>query len=156
MGTCNLPRGARPTKVTLNKDDLITNGVAISASDYTIIGKKQVSAGQVMGFGFAADGSRLIGTIYFTPKTSAPAAIAGYVRLVHADANLNRRHVVWEGRTDDLSNGQTDPRLRAGLQAAEPCVPEDGYLILEMKADSAATISKTDSTILVDAYRFYL
>lgn len=157
MGAACIPKGARAFRTTLVKGDLIdAASVALVTTDYVVLGKLQVEAKTIRGFGYSVDGSDELGNIYFAPKTAAAVAINGYVRLIHQDANGVRKFVVWEGRTENLSLGATDPRLRVKLPALSPCVGEDGYLVLEMKGDAADTVDKTQSTIYVDSFAVYL
>lgn len=142
-------------KHTLNAKSILNPSVAISADDFTVIGTLEVEARTQRGFGFASDGSDLLGTVYMKIMDNQATAvkIEGTVRLVHSDPHGAERVVVWEGRTEDLDQGLNDRRLRVKLEGAHPPVNEDGKLVIEMKADTAATMDRADCVALIDSYK---
>lgn len=140
---------------TLTQNDLITDAVAISASEFTKIGEYQIQDGEAIAIGEGpyTDQMSALGRFYFDPKTSAPAAINGVVRVEIQNANRRPMGTLLEYHTSQLRTSATDRRQQVPVALRLPAFGPKKRIAVWMKADSAATISKANTTLSLSITR---
>jgi len=137
-----------------NKSDFsLTANVTAQPSMWTTIGQVTVPAQQYVTFGIGsvAGGVDTREVCYIDLKDTTPANVDGKVRFVLADANLVKKIVVAEQRTERLRASQNDKTQGFLLGEFPIKAREDSKLLIEFYPDStsAVTISASDSTMLV-------
>jgi hypothetical protein len=147
----------------LTKDDfqLANNSTqSIVAGVWNTIGAFKVPAQQKFRFGYGkASEPDNQGYLYIDLKdTSAtPVQIEGMIRLVYADASLLKKSVIYEENTRVLRGSTTDKKLMKPLPETintlrpDGYAGEDDYLLIELKPESSATLSKANSTVFIPA-----
>ncbi len=144
------PAGTNAFPRTLRADDFNSVTIAVSATEFSRLGKFTVPAQQAAQFGQGSpqepDNQ---GYLSIQPTTDASVAITGLVRLSVTNAQETNTFVVMEERTDRLAVNSTDRRLLVPIPARTPIATEDSLLTISMKADTAATWSPTASTFVV-------
>lgn len=142
---------ARFMKV-LDKHDL--NGVAGADTNTTMTSKANwyrmgkgfvVPAQQTLHFGYgSAQEPDNQGYLYIQIQDDAPAAMAGKVRLVQANAQETVKYVVAEYNLASTHGSVTNKAMQIALpeQSQYPLVGEDSLLWLEVKSD--------DDTMVLD------
>lgn len=135
--------------------DLIGSAtVSLVAGAITRLGEYKVQAGELVTVGFASqDGqNNAVGRLFMELKdtTATPVVLNGKVRMsVYSPQNRNLV-ILGEWRTETLSHGKTDRSLMTPLPENNIWVSEDKRIVLEFISDTTATLSKTNSTILMD------
>ena len=148
--TNNIPQGLQSFPKELRADDFASAEVTISATDFTKLGTRTVSAQTIEAFGQGGPGDQTNqGFIRISPTDVAVAAIAGLVRLSVANSNETNTFLITENRTDRLNVNSTDRRLLVPLPLTFPAALEDSLLIISMNADTSTLWSPTASTFTV-------
>ena len=146
----SVPRGLAPFPNILNEDDLVTEGKTVSATDFTILGTKTVTAQQAIQVGQGGPNQPdNQGYIRVTAEDVASGAMAGKIRIDVSNSNATNNFTLMENRTDRLSVASTDRNLLVPLPAQFPIPTEDSLIKLLMKADTAANIGITDTVVIV-------
>lgn len=138
---------------TLTKNELtIEATVAVVTTKYVDIATYQVPPKQriFLGNGKINLGVDDRGTFLMNLNTSVPADIAGVARLLLRDANGISSNFIREDLSVDYESGvKVGKGGKTGNEGNVPFITEDEYLVVQFQADSAATISKADSTIYI-------
>lgn len=144
----------KPFRSALTKADLISGDIVCTQGQYNKLGEYVIPAGLHVGIGFGADGGQEAaqGRIYMLLQTAVPAAINGSVRLSIFSPQNRSLMIIDEFRTEALSTS-TDRTKQVPLPFSGVWVSEDKKIILEFIPDATATVSKANSTVIIDATR---
>lgn len=126
--------------------------VSVVANQIIKLGEYKVEAGEQLTIGFGDQGGQVNsnGRLYMSLQSDAAAQLHGLVRIsVYSPQNRPLR-ILGEYRTETLLSGANDVTHRVALPENEIWLSEDKKLVLEFIADTSATLSKTNSDILMD------
>lgn len=128
--------------------------VSVLAGQYVKLGELKVEAGELVAIGYGQESGQnnAQGRIYMDIKdTSAtPAPVKGKVRLQVYSPQNRPLVILGEWRTETLTSGANDRTKMIPLPEDVYFLSEDKKLVLEFIADANATVSKANSTILLD------
>jgi hypothetical protein len=136
----------------LTKNDLMSGDIVLTAGNFVKLGERKIEAGELLalGFGLETGQESAQGRVYMDLKTSASAVIAGTIRLQVYSPQNRPLVILGEWRTETISTGAGDRTKQIPLPESMYWVSEDKKIVLEFAADAAATVAKTQSTILID------
>ena len=136
---------------TLTKNDFtIATTVAVLSTKYVDIASQIVPPKQriFVGHGKINLGVDDRGTYKADINTTAPADIPGVTRILLRDANAINSVFLREDLSVDYETGvKVGKGGKTGNEQNLPFVTEDEVIIIQMMADSGATMTKADSTI---------
>lgn len=139
----------------LTKNELVsTTTVSLPAGQFTKVGERKVEAGELLAIGFGQQSGQesAQGRIFMDLKdtTATPVAVVGTVRL-QAYSPQNRPLVILgEWHTSTLSSGANDRTKQVPLPEDIYFLSEDKKLVLEVMPDTTVTLSKANTTIIMD------
>jgi hypothetical protein len=137
-----------------NKDIIKGASVACGAGVFTAIAEYTVKAQELIAMGYGKDAAQesAQGRIYMELCEAANTPVAGTVRI--AAYNSQRFHLITfdEFRTEALSTS-TDRTKQIPYPESGFDVSEDNIIMIEFMPDVAKTITKADSTVLIDITR---
>lgn len=137
------------------KNDLIdaatvvcTAGQYTNLGDYTVKPKEIVSVGYGETIGQAESEGRIYAIFCTAPATESK----GMVRILAMSPNdlPLGGGVIWQGRTEALNSSATDRTKQLPFSKINIGLTEDNKYVLQFNPDVTATITKADSTILMD------
>lgn len=136
-------------------NDLISAAtVSVIAGQYVKLGEKKVEAGELLAIGYGQESGQnnAQGRIFMDIKdtTATPVAVKGTVRLQVYSPQNRPLVILGEWRTETLSSGANDRTKMIPLPEDVYFLSEDKKLVLEFLADANQTVSKTNTTILLD------
>lgn len=136
--------------------DFMSGDVAVKGGSFYKLGEYVVKAGQLVtvGNGNIQTMSDAIGRIYarFADTTASPGAeIKGTMRLSIQSAQDQPIEIIREYRTELLNTNSSDRTKQLPLPMYSAFVSRDKKIVVEFKADSDATVSKANSSLLMDA-----
>lgn len=143
------------------KDQLLFDGdTPCNAGQYTKVGEYQIVAGELVKLGYLhGDQAGAEGRVHVELKSDLDAALSGTVRLVALspqDMPLTPA-ILFEARTEALNQSVTDRTKQIPFNDMGIALSEDKKYALMFKPDgAAATVSKTNSTVLMDITRVLL
>jgi hypothetical protein len=134
------------------KADLITADTVLVAGSFMKVGEYKVQAGELVTIGYGQESGQesAQGRIYMDLKTSASAVINGTVRLQVYSPQNRPLYILGEWRTETLSSGAGDRTKQVPLAEAMAWASEDKKIVFEFNSDTAVTLAKAQSTILMD------
>lgn len=140
---------------TFTKAELLPADVTVSAGVPIRLAECSVPLGKVYAWGRGADLGLedTEGRIYVDIRDTVNASVDGTLRLVAINQLGQEQEVYWEGRTEQCRLGTSVLSDRMILPGQEPVVPAGFSMALVFIADGNATISSTNSTILIDGRR---
>lgn len=123
---------------------------------YQEVGRYTVPQGQaiMVGRGIHTGQDSATGRVYLVLQTAVPAAISGDVRLDVHTATDTYLMTIWSDRTENLSLGDTDPRLRVVVATTGDAFSQNYALVLMCKPDATATPDQATSTVIMDIVRY--
>lgn len=130
-------------------DMTMADDVALTTTDFVDVMTYKVPPKQKIFFGNGKInlGVDDRGTFKMDLNTDVPGDIAGVSRLLLRDANGISSTFIREDISSDYESGvKVGKGGKTGNEPA-PFVTQDEYLVIQAKADSAATASKADSTL---------
>jgi hypothetical protein len=144
-----------PFRTTLNKGSLMSGDVVASATQYVELGRFTVQAGVALAVGFGAMEGQdsAAGRVYIDLKdtTAAPgAAVNGQLRIDIHNAQDRVQSTIWEARTESVRSSASDRTQQLPMPWINAVATEDVAFVFKFKSDTAVTVSKTNSTILMD------
>lgn len=134
------------------KADLIKNAsTTCVAGNPIVLGMYEVPAGELVsiGYGNLAGQESATGRIYIDLQ-SATGAVEGLVRISAFSPQNRPYEILREYRTETLRQNASDRTKQIPFPEHELYVSEDKKIVLEFIADSAVTVDKSKSTILMD------
>lgn len=138
------------------KDHLLSGDVAVVSGSYMKIGEFKVQAGEMYSLGYGQNESQegSPGRIYMDLKDNSTAPgvnVNGILRFsVHTPQGRPIRTLA-EFRTETLRTDVNNRTLQVPFPSAKfPYVSEDKKIVIEFLADADTTISKSNSTIVMD------
>ncbi len=148
---------------TFTKEEVITKGATINlvAGQYTPIGEYVVKADELVGIGRGAliALNEAIGRLYaaFYDNAGTPAAIVqGKFRIMllsSQDIPIGQKPVYLDVDLAALTTGASIPADRFVLPFDNTMLSEDKKIQFLIKVPSAVTLSKANSTVLMDITR---
>lgn len=149
------PRTAKQYPKTLTKDNLIaTDTLVLATGKWNRIGSYSVPPQQIIQLGqgdprFPANQGYIY--IYLKDNSATPVEVTGKVRLMISDANEVNYQVIFEEREEVLHGDISDKNKMKAFPLDPRQAKEDDKIILEVYPDSALTLNKANSTVLVPA-----
>lgn len=140
----------------LTANDLISAATVVcAAGQYTQLGKRVIQAGELLSLGFGDESGQNAaqGRIFIDLKdstTSPGVAVNGTVRLSAYTPQMRYLVNLGEWRTETLRAGTGDRTKQVPLNESMYQLSEDKILALEFLPDSAITLGKVNSSILID------
>jgi len=134
------------------KNELIDTATVVCVAGNPIkLGEYVVPAGELVAIGYGDhDGQESAnGRIYIDLK-STTAEVDGLVRLSAFSPQDRPFEILREYRTETLRQGTGDRTKQIPFPVHDLNISEDKKIVLEFIADSGVTVSKADSTILMD------
>jgi hypothetical protein len=144
---------------TFTKAELISAAtVGVVAGAAAVLGKYAVQAGEAikLGFGNLSGQENAIGRLYmqFKDTTGTPVLLSGTVRLSIWSPQDRPIAIIGEWRTEQLDTVATDRTKQIPMPEDIYKITEDKKVVLEFISDTTATLSKANSTIVMDITRF--
>lgn len=139
----------------LTKDHLMNGDVNVVTGSYMKIGEFKVEAGEMHSIGFGTNSSQegAEGRAYIDLKDNAttPGEVNGILRIsVHSPQGRPIKTLA-EFRTETLRTDKSNRTLQIPLPSTRfPYVSEDKKIVIEFLSDATTTISKANSTVLLD------
>jgi hypothetical protein len=142
-------------RAAFTKDDLIdTSTVATITGQYVRLGTYVVTAGEIVAVGYGRESGQenAQGRIYgqFKDGQGTPALIPGTVRLSIYSAQDRPMEIMHEFRTETLDTSSTDRTKQIPFPVYNGFVSEDKKIVLEFKADTGATLTRANCTLILD------
>lgn len=140
----------------LTQNDLISAAtVAVTAGQYTILGKRTIQAGELLSIGFGDESGQnnAQGRVFMSIKDNAAspgADISGTLRLSVYTPQMRYLTNLGEWRTETVSTGTGDRTKMVPLPENIYQLSEDKILALEFNPDASGTVGKANSKILLD------
>lgn len=139
--------------------DLIdSDTVSTIVGQFVKLGEYQVQAGEEVALGYGPHTSQenAVGRTYmlFKDGEATPGEIKGLVRISAYSPQDRPLKVLAEFRTEQTSQGATDVTLRIPNPENVFNLREDQKIVLEFKADAAATLTKANCSVLVDVTKY--
>lgn len=147
-------------RATLSTGDLIAADVAVSATQFTEIGRRTIPAGigEALGYSSLEGQDSAAGRLFADVRdnTAAPGVVLnGVLRLDIHDPEDHVVRTLWEGRTEKLRATAADPGTHLPLPLIGDGIGESWSLVAKFRADAAgSTMGKTNTTLLVDITRY--
>lgn len=144
---------------TFTKTDLInTATVAVTAGASVVLGKYPVQAGEAikLGWGNLQGQENAQGRIFMKLMDDqvVPVELAGTVRISLWSPQDRPIAIVSEWRTEQLNTVATDRTKQIPFPEDIYRTTEDKKIVLEFISDTTATLSRANSTIVMDVARF--
>lgn len=137
---------------TLKSPAFFTSNVDVTAGEYSKVGQFIVPAQEQYRFGSgAAEYEANQGYLFINLKDDSDTSVEGTVRLQQRDAQERNILTVFEEATEVLRASKSDRTQKQALpeQRSYPKVGRDSSLVVALNADSAATISASNTEMLV-------
>lgn len=138
----------------LTRETLIQSAASVTPGRFQEIGSYKVPAGIAveLGYGVHLALNEAVGRIWMRLMNNAtPAAeIAGLVRLEIVDAQRRSLEIVFESRTEILSQGETNRSLQIPFPETGAIVTEDNIILLLLKPDTETGAVGLASSVLID------
>jgi hypothetical protein len=130
----------------------LTADVSCPAGIFTRIGKYEVQAGEIVTIGYGQNSGQesAEGRIYVDLEDATPALIPGTLRISIYSPQDRPLAIIGEYRSETLSTGEDDRTKQVPLPESGLYASEDKKIVLEFKADAAATLKAANTTILMD------
>ncbi|QHA00531.1 hypothetical protein [Dehalobacter restrictus] len=137
------------------ESDLIDGAtVSVLAGQFVKLGEYQVQAGELVAVGYGAESGQesAQGRIYALLKDgeAVPGIINGVVRVSIYSPQDRPIEILQEYRTETLNTSSTDRTKQVPLPLINAFVSEDKKIVLEMKADANATLTKANCDLIMD------
>jgi hypothetical protein len=141
----------------LTANELIDSAdVAVLSGQFVKLGERKVEAGELLtiGFGQQSGQNNAQGRLYaeIRDNSASPGVVlSGTIRLsVYSPQNRPLR-ILQELRSETVSGGTQDDRAsHVPFPESDVWLSEDKKLVLEFMADSAGTVGKTNSVLVMD------
>lgn len=136
-----------------NKENLIKNASTICIPGNPImLGEYVVPAGEMVKIGYGQlDGQENAqGRIFIDMRNTADGLLDGFVRITAYSAQNRALEILQEYRTETLRQNETDRTKQIPFSEHQAWVPEDKKIVLEFIADSAVTVDKVKTKVLMD------
>jgi hypothetical protein len=131
--------------------------VALVRGEFIRVGEYNVQAGELIsiGYGMLNGQESATGRIFLDLKdsTEVPVQIDGTIRFVIVSPQDRPLEILAEYRSETLRTGTGDRTKQVPFAESDVWISEDKKLVMEVKADETATLSKANSTILFDVTR---
>lgn len=141
----------------LTKTDFGVVDTAVVTTAWTRLGSYTVQAGEAIELGWGSNGTQsdAVGRIYAKFQTSAPADVNGRFRILieTPDGRLVDDGYIFEAHTNALA-ASTDRTKQVPFPKTFKAATEDKKIVIEFKADAAATIEADNVTIYIDVTRY--
>jgi len=127
-----------------------THTASASSTVEQVIGEFQVPAGTTLGFGGTQAGLK---HVYFKPQTSTPAAIPALMSIYKASPDKQtQRILLGQWHTSQFNTSAAYDKTQIPDIGLEPLrtIRTDEWILITIKADSAASYSPADSDIRVE------
>jgi hypothetical protein len=126
--------------------------VACTAGQFTRIGEYKVLSGDLVALGYSDldDQCGAVGRIYIAMCIAGPADSDGTIRLSLMSSADRQLSIEFECRTEILKENLTDRTKQLPLEVSENWLSLDKRFELSFNPDVTATVTKADSTILID------
>lgn len=140
----------------LTVNDLVTNATTImTAGQYVKLGERKIEAGEQVSIGFGSQSGQesAQGRIFIDIRDSGVSPgvqLKGTVRLQVYSPQNRPLVILGEWRTETLSSGSGDRTKQVPLPEDIYSLTEDKKLVLEFCCDTAGTVGKTNTIILLD------
>jgi hypothetical protein len=151
MANMNKYRSAFTQADLMGASTVCAVGVPVKLGEYVVNAKEIIELGYGMG---GQDGA--LGRLYADIKKAGPTSVKGRLRLIIASPQDIPLAVVFEARTEETSFGATDPTQRMPFNAQELLtqVSEDNKIQFWFISDTADTVTKADSSIVMSISRY--
>lgn len=145
---------------SFTENEFLSSDVAVTTNAYHRIGSYQVRAGEriTLGHGQSNAFSDAIGRIFADIKDNAstPANLDGKLRFVVNSPQDQHKKTLVEFNTRKLRSDINDPTKQLPLAEFNTGVKEDSKLVIEFKPERDATVSATNTTMLIDMTLGYI
>jgi hypothetical protein len=136
------------------KEQLINADVAVLANQYNKIGEYKVEAGETITIGQGAGGyDSAIGRIFADLRDNAVTPgvkMTGKLRFSIWSPQDRPLWIIKEFHTSALDTSATDRTKQTPLNEGMDVLTEDKKLVIEFRPDVAGTLSKANTTIIMD------
>ena len=137
--------------------DFMASGSTVSctAGVYTILGKRQIQAGELLslGYGQGAGQDTADGRIFVDIRDNSASpgvVIKGKARLTAYTPQMRPLVILGEYRIETLNQNSTDRTKQLAYPESVYQLSEDKYLVLEFMPDATSTVGANNSSAVVD------
>jgi hypothetical protein len=139
----------------LTTTDFMSGTVACTAGLFTRLGSRVIQAGELLslGFGNQSDQAGAQGRIFVDVRdnTASPGAIVpGIVRLTVYTPQDRPLVILAEFRVETLNQNSSDRTKQLPFPESIYQISEDKKLVIEFKPDATATVSNTNTKMVID------
>ena len=139
----------------LTTTDFMTGTVACTAGLFTRLGARVIQAGELLslGFGNQSDQAGAQGRIFvdIRDNTANPGAVVpGIVRLTVYTPQDRPLVILAEFRVETLNQNSSDRTKQLPFPESIYQISEDKKLVIEFKPDATATVSNTNTKMVID------
>lgn len=134
-------------------DGVASASVALVAGQWTKLGELITPAGMYrsIGFGTSSAQSDATGRIYCKLNTNTPAEITGRLRIAIFTPQDRNLVTLGEWHSSALDQNATDRSKQLPNPEMRQAIGKDYKFVFEFKADTAGTVTKADSVIVIDS-----
>lgn len=138
----------------ITSDFIGSETVACLAGEPKILNKVEIKAGEEIAIGYGSQNSlnNAVGRLFakIMDNQATPALARGLLRISLWSPKNRPLEIMYEGRTERLSQGETDYSQRVPMSEHELNAVEDQFIVFEFVADENVTISRANSECLLD------